>query len=97
MLRVVYRPEAEAELFDAIQFYKGEADLNGDKFLETIQRHVFEIAMHPLRFPQAGGQIRRCVVRKYPFIIFYRPTPDHVRVLAVAHTSRNPEYWKHRK
>jgi toxin ParE1/3/4 len=96
MLNVVYRPEAEAELLDAVSYYGTEDTSRGDKFLQTIHRHVLEIAEHPMRFPTAGGAIRRCVVRKYPFIIFYRPTRDHVRILAIAHTSRNPEYWKSR-
>jgi len=96
MLRVVYRPEAETELLDGVSYYGSEDPSQGDDFLLTIHHYILEIAAHPMRFPKAGGEIRRCVVRKYPFVIFYRARKDHVNILAIAHTSRHPDYWKGR-
>ena len=94
MLKVIYQPEAEAELLEAIPFYSPEGD--SDPFLAMINHHIGEIASAPERFPKVGRSIRRSVVRKYPFIIFFKDYPDHVRILAIAHTSRRPEYWRRR-
>lgn len=96
MRKIIYQPEAEAELLEAVPYY-GSTDPNGeDRFLAAVDQHVREIASSPQRFPMVGRAIRRCVVRKYPFIIFFKEHPDHIRILSVAHTSRHPDYWKKR-
>jgi len=30
---------------------------------------------------------------KFPYSIIYTIEPDHIRILAVAHSKRKPEYW----
>ena len=37
--------------------------------------------------------IRQAHLRTYPYRIVFIETPDSIRVLAVAHTSRRPGYW----
>ncbi len=94
-MKIIYSPEAEAEFLEAIPYYGSREEIEDDPFLAAMNFHVGEIAHDPDRFPKAGRDIRRCVVRKFPFIIFFRTLPDHIRILAVAHTSRHPDYWKH--
>ncbi len=96
MLKVIYQPDAEAELLEAVPFYGSRDEKVEDPFLTAINRHIREIASAPRRFPKVGRGIRRCVVRKYPFIIFFKDHPDHIRILAIAHTSRHPNYWRRR-
>lgn len=96
MLKVIYQPDAEAELIEAASFHASRDLAVRDAFLATIHEHVCAMASSPLRFPFAGGQIRRCVVHKYPFVIFFKNHPDHIRILAIAHTSRHPAYWRRR-
>ena len=45
--------------------------------------------------PDAAG-FRAVKLRKYPFQIVYRETNRGLRVVAVAHTSRLPDYWRKR-
>jgi len=40
--------------------------------------------------------IRRCLVKKFPFSVIYSVQGDVVYVIAIAHGSREPGYWKHR-
>ena len=96
MLKVIYQPEAEAELLEAVPFYGSREEGVEDPFLAAINDHVREIASSPQHFPKVGRDIRRCVVRKYPFILFFKDHPDHVRILAFKHHSRHPAYWRHR-
>jgi plasmid stabilization system protein ParE len=56
------------------------------------------LAEHPEigpRWEHAGSddRIRRIPLARYPFVMFYVVGSESVRVLAVAHTSRRPEYW----
>jgi plasmid stabilization system protein ParE len=51
-------------------------------------------------FPESGSPhalgTRRLVLRAFSYSIVYRIEPDVVTVVAVAHTSRRPGYWRSR-
>jgi toxin ParE1/3/4 len=42
------------------------------------------------------AHVRRYPMRRFPYFIYYRALPDHVRILAFAHHRRHPEYWRER-
>ena len=50
----------------------------------------------PLRWRPFDEDVRRCLTRDFPYGILYTIEPDYVLIVAVAHCSREPEYWKHR-
>ena len=47
-------------------------------------------------FPAADGAIRRAMLSRFPYGVFYVVRGQTVRVLAVMHTSRDPQTWKTR-
>ncbi len=53
-----------------------------------------------LRKLRSAGQLvqtRRFLLRKFPFILIYRERDSgDIQILAAAHTSRKPGYWKRR-
>ena len=48
-------------------------------------------------FPESGSplhrEVRRVLLRRFPYAVFYRLTGPRIEVLAVLHTSRDPERW----
>jgi len=42
------------------------------------------------------GDIRRAVVRGFPYCVYYREEPALIRVISVFHTSRDPKIWQSR-
>ena len=55
-----------------------------------------EIARAPDRWARGLHDTRRYLLRGFPFLLIYRQHGDIVEILAVAHTSRKPGYWKAR-
>ena len=51
----------------------------------------------PLRWRPFDEDVRRCLTRVFPYGILYTIESDFVLIVAVAHCSREPGYWKHRK
>jgi plasmid stabilization system protein ParE len=49
-----------------------------------------------IRRARVRGAARRIPLRRFPFVVVYRDLPDHVEVMAFAHTSRRPGYWRSR-
>ena len=93
--------EAEAELRAAIQWYERESVGLGDGFWSEVQQVLRLISKHPgvggtiLRIRVRGGA-RRLPVRRFPYFVVYRERPDYLQIIAIAHQSRRPGYWRTR-
>ena len=95
-MRLIYHPEAEAELIAAAQFYEGRVPTLGAEFLEAIDTGAAVILQDPRRWRAVEGEIRGYILSRLPYAIYYRVLPDEVRVLAIKHHRRHPDYWRSR-
>jgi toxin ParE1/3/4 len=78
-------PEAEAELIEAARFYERRVSTLGAQFLDA-----------PDRWSMIEADVRHYIMPRFPYAIYYRVLPDHVRILAFKHHSRHPDYWRSR-
>ncbi len=92
-----FHPEAEEEFNQAIEYYeKIEAGLGYDFAIEvytTIQRSV----TYPKAWPILADDIRRSLVRRFPYGVLYSEEPESIFILAVMNLHRDPDYWKKRQ
>ena len=89
-------PDADAELAEARQWYaRQRADLDIE-FMERIDDALSRIVSNPHMFPIVYRTLRRAVVRRFPFAMFYEVTANEIQVVAVFHSRRDPESWKSR-
>ena len=88
--------EAELELFGSIAFYEERMSGLGLDFEAATRRAMKIIASAPERWPIGKHGTRRHVMTRFPFIIHYLDMPDKIWIVAFAHTSRKPNYWKGR-
>ena len=92
-LPIVLRAEAEAEFDEAFDFYDARRPGFGPEFVAEVQRVFDRVAAHPLICQVVFADVRKAVVRRFPYCVFYRPHADQVEVIAVFHTSRDPSIW----
>ena len=97
MLGIDYHRSARKEHFDSSQYYSREQDELGQRFLSEVQTVAEDISSSPMRHPIYFEDVRRCVMLRFPFAIYYRVLPGKIRVPAISHTSRHPGYWKNRR
>ena len=91
-----FTPDADAELAEARQWYAHQrADLDIE-FMERIDDALSRIVHNPQMYPIVHRTLRRAVVRRFPFAVFYEVTADEIQVIAVFHSRRDPEIWKSR-
>jgi toxin ParE1/3/4 len=50
----------------------------------------------PERWPIIEGDVRRYLMPRFPYAIYYRITAKHIRILAFKHHRRHPDYWRYR-
>jgi plasmid stabilization system protein ParE len=95
-LPVVLRDEAQAEFDEAFDYYEGQRAGLGVDFVNHVQRVFDRIAANPLMHGVVLDDVRKAVVARFPYCVFYRPHADRIEVLAVFHTSRDPSIWQGR-
>jgi len=91
-------PEAEADLRDAAEFYRERAgNTLSNSLLEEFERSVGVLLQYPaIGSPWRRGT-RRFLMQRFPYSIIYSTSSEEIRILAVAHQSRRPGYWRNRK
>lgn len=91
-------PEADGELTKEAVYYarEGGADL-GLAFITEFERALTLLCTHPELGAPWKNTRRRFPLRKFPFSIIYYIRNDELRVVALAHHRRKPEYWVGRK
>lgn len=92
-----FTPEADAELAEAREWYAHQHEDLDLEFMQSIDEALSRILANPDQYPNAYTSLRRCVVRRFPFAIFYEVASDEVEVIAVFHSRRDPERWSSRK
>jgi plasmid stabilization system protein ParE len=86
----VLRRVAEKEFDDSISFYESQREGLGREFRATVEEYFQHIADNPEWFPEVRGEVRRAVVRRFPFVIHFLVEKHRIVVLSVFHTSRDP-------
>ena len=97
MHRLVVRVEAEADIEQAARWYEEELPGLGAEFLESVHDTVVAILESPLLYPAVEGDIRRAIMRRFPFMVYFTLDDDVVYLLAVLHGRRNPNSWRVRR
>ena len=96
MKRLVFRLAAEEELANARLWYEEQRSGLGDEFLACIEAGLERVVATPDAFPKVHSEIRRVLVRRFPYGIFYIVEAERIVVLAIFHASRDPVVWKGR-
>ena len=95
-MRVIYHPDAGEEVIRAAEFYEKQVPSLGGQFLDAIEEAVTRIIESPKRWRILEKDVRRFLLPRFPFAIYYRAPGDHIRILAVKHHSRHPDCWRAR-
>ena len=95
-MRVTLQREARLDLEDAADWYERKAAGLGNEFLQEVESVFERITEFADSYPMIYRTIRRCVLRRFPFCIFYTADGEAIDVLAVMHASRDPNNWKTR-
>ena len=83
---------------EAREWYAARSDLAATRFIDSVDAAVQRIIEAADSLPVVAGKYRRVRLEKFPYVlIFYARTQNEMRVVAVAHTSRRPGYWRRRE
>ena len=86
-------PRAEADLASAFDHYEDQEAGLGFDFLRAFETALLMLRRHPSAAPKVAATVRRVMLRRFPYGVFYDERDGTVRVLAVLHARRNPGIW----
>ena len=97
MKPIIFHPAAVAELRAAVAYYEQQRLGLGNDLQREVERVIGCIQQHPQGFPRHNeAGLRKGIVRRFPYTIFYLELANQIWIAAVAHQRRRPGYWRHR-
>lgn len=93
---VTIQPEAQAEIQTAFDWYEEQSEGLGFEFLRVADACVSGITRNPFAYPVMHETLRRALLRRFPYALFYLVEEDKVVIIACFHTNRHPIDWLRR-
>jgi plasmid stabilization system protein ParE len=92
-MRIVFSSRANREVRKALEYYTRNAGAKVAFRLRSDLKAITErIKRWPMSFPLIDTEIRRAILKKFPFQVVYKIEAEHrIRILAVRHHKQNPD------
>ena len=87
---VRYKRAAAAEVEAVISWYARPEINQASSFVNDLERTESHLRAQPALYQQIEGEIRRAVLRRFPYSLFYVIERDEVVVLACMHQHQKP-------
>ena len=84
---------SKLEFKEARAWYAAIRPALGRAFADEVKLAGQRIVHMPQMYPLETGDIRRCVLNRFPCILRYALRGDIVLIVAVSHQHRAPGYW----
>ena len=88
--------EAELDLEEAYQWYEKQVNQLGSEFIRMVDHQLALIQKNPFACPLIYRNIRRKLLPRFPYGLFYVVEDDLIFVVACFHVKRDPKQWKRR-
>lgn len=92
-MKIKFFLPAQWELDDAVAWYNEQSPKLGIEFLDDLDRVIRRIALFPESGTEVEQGVRRCLLSRFPYGVFYSRDNEVLLVIAVAHLHREPRYW----
>lgn len=96
--QLIVRPEAEADITDAVVWYDSRESGLGLELISEVHSAIARALKNPESFTRVrrNPTVRRVLTRRFPYRIFFVVRTDALVVFAVLHAARHDRVWKHR-
>ena len=91
--QVSFRPLAQYDVDSAISWYGDERPAIALAFIQSLDVIIDRIRENPLQFPVVRGEVRRALLGRFPYGVFFVASGKRIDVLAVVHLHREPSTW----
>jgi hypothetical protein len=90
-----FRPEARLDILEARAWYEERAKGLGSEFARSVDAASSGVLRFPKAFPKLHGEVRKAVLRRFPYSLLFIIEQDYGVVLGCFHHRRKPRTWDH--
>lgn len=95
-LTAFLRPGARQDLEAAASWYEDRREALGSDFIDEFLLCVDRIEGNPESYPPVDAEVRRALLHRFPYAIYYSVEPTHIQVLGILHCHQHPAGWRSR-
>jgi len=95
-MKIEFLEAAEIELDEAFKWYEAQQKKLGMQFLTEFDAAIRRISAYPKLYALLENEVRRCLIKRFPYGVLYGIDADTIVIIAVAHLHRKPNYWVER-
>jgi len=95
-MRIKISPFAEQDLDTAVEWYNSKREVLGNEFAYEVSEIFERIKFNPLQFPKEYGKMRKAVIKRFPYSVFFVFKDEIAFILGIFGASRNPNIIKNR-
>ena len=96
MMPVIIQSEALDDIDEAFRWYDARRPGSGNEFIAELRRVIARIEGYPESFSVVHRQTRRAVLRRFPYVVYFRIIDGRAIVVACMHGRRDPRLWQER-
>ena len=96
-MKIYFTLLSQKEYQEAVYYYDDQNVIVGDEFITEVEEAIKLIVSFPSAWPLVHEQLRRYVLKRFPYIILYKFYGDRIVVFAIAHQHRDPTYYLKRQ
>lgn len=91
-MELIISNKANKEINKSKEYYNNQKDNLGYEFKNDVKNLPISIKKFPYIYPNVTNNIKRCLLHRFPFSIFYAIKNDFIIILSVAHQYKKPEF-----
>jgi plasmid stabilization system protein ParE len=95
--RLIADAEVDRDVAAVFDWYEKEQAGLGHEFLVELRAAYDRIAAGPLKYKDLRSGIRRALLRRFPYVVYFALEENVVVILAVLHAHRDPAEWQRRR
>ena len=95
-MKVRFLSPANIELDEAVKYYDHQLPGLGFRFFQELDATIQRIRFMPEAWTKIGDRTRRCILKGFPYALFYTVEKDDILITAVANLHRDPEHYRDR-
>jgi len=95
-MQVEFLDIAQIELDESFKYYEIQQKQLGYRFVNEIKNAIDRIVYFPSAWQQISQNLRRCLVKNFPYGIIYQVMENKILIVAIANLHRKPNYWANR-
>jgi plasmid stabilization system protein ParE len=95
-MNTIFLVVAQSELDDAIDYYEDQSSGLGFEFADEVEHALARINHYPQAWSSLSSRVRRCLVKRFPYLVIYEIRGESIVVVAIQHHHQKPENWRTR-